>query len=530
MTNLIQVHIAERYNNVAGTDELVVTRSASRLQEEDATLWGSAARAEASERLGWIEAAGTVNKTIEQAQAIREQVTLLGYEQVLLCGMGGSSLSPQVMAHDAPIPLVAVDSVHPDAIDEVCSTESLLRSLIIVSSKSGGTVETRAQLALCETRLRSAGVDPADRIVVITDPGSQLEAHARERGYTTVLGNPLVGGRYSALTVFGIVPSVLAGAQLFGFDEHARAALTQLATDEPTNPAIQVAAALSQVFSQSGTLQVATHDQAFLPEWIEQLIAESTGKDGQGLLPIPRTHATLTATGGTTVCVASASHEHACKADITVHAPLAAQFYFWEVVTSLVCALRRINPFDQPDVEHTKKAAREMDAEAATADPLTELSPGMHLIRAFDDSVPSSLKEFAEEWLSVASASAYVAVQAFAPHRSELIAEIGQLTERITGVPCAVSYGPEYLHSTGQLHKGGQPGGIFLNILVDPRTDVEVPSSKTSFGWLLTSASLADQEVLSALGRSVTGLRIANEKVLEPFVQHLRSLSHAHEA
>ena len=521
----ITTHIAENFQNDASVDFLVAARAASRLHDADASLWGPAARAEASQRLGWIAAARALPEAIERANALKTSLEGVEYSQVLLCGMGGSSLSPQVMTQSSNIPLVAVDSIHPDFIARVCHTDELLRSVIVVSSKSGGTSETRNQLALCEARLREAGVDPAERIVVITDPDSELSEHARLRGYRTVLGHPQVGGRYSALTVFGVVPSVLAGADLSTYAHDVQRTIHILAEDTTENPAIRVAGALHRALEQSGTAQFVSQDLAGLPAWIEQLVAESTGKDGTGLLPIVRDTTHVTPTGGAIVALTNNTefpvHPHA---DIIVGMPLASQFFFWEYVTALLCVVLGVNPFDQPDVERTKLAARGMKPGEGFDDNAPHIGEGVSVTIPLSSTLNRTLIEFCDEFIEVARAASYVVIQAFVPERDETLDEIGRLLESVSGTPTAVSYGPEYLHSTGQLHKGGKPSGLFLTVLQIPTEDVPVPGTITSFGWLCASAALADQKVLRGLGRKITGLRIPNTKVLDPMAQHLRSL------
>ena len=524
MTHHITAVTSSELVDDASVAALVSSRAASRLRAGDATLWGRDAYAEASERLGWVAAASAVNDVIERGLELRDRFASLEYEQVLLCGMGGSSLSPQVMTTDSGVPLVAVDSIHPDFIARVCNLENLAKSIIVVSSKSGGTSETRTQLTLCEHLLREAGLNPAERIVVITDPDSELEEYARSRRYSTVLGDPEVGGRYSALTVFGIVPSILAGADLTGYAADVDSTRNIVSEDSADNPAIRVAASLKQAMDGGGTAQFLSGAFPGLPAWIEQLIAESTGKDGRGLLPLPRLTDEVTSTGG--VVVATEQETEGAPADIVVAGSLGTHFYFWEVVTALLCAIDGINPFDQPDVEHTKRAARAMKPAEGLPAAQAELVPGLEVTLPFDETAPLSLTGFLRDWLAAARNARYVAVQAFIPHPSRLLQEFGALTERITGTPCAVSYGPEYLHSTGQLHKGGRADGLFLNIYETPEHDIAVPGTITSFGWLCASASLADMQVLRGLGRKVAGVRIANEKVLEPMVQHLRTLLH----
>lgn len=522
----INVAIDAAVERKSSVDFLVASQAASRLRDCDPTLWGQRAVPEATQRLGWVTAANEIALALDEAEDLQRSLESVPYSQILLCGMGGSSLSPQVMAHRSPVPLIAVDSVHPDFVDRVMSVEQLRKSIVIVSSKSGGTSETRTQLALCEARLSQAGLSAAERIVVITDPNSELEEHARLRGYRTVLGRPNVGGRYSALTVFGLVPSVLAGSDISGFADAVRHTVRELATNSPDNPAISIAAALHTAVIEGGTAQFLSPDLPGMPAWIEQLVAESTGKDGTGLLPIARDVGTATATGGIVIeLTQEVQHSQRTNAShITVSAPLPVHFYFWEIVTSLLCVLLEVNPFDQPDVERTKRAARGMKPGEGLPAHTHEVAPGLEITAPLSNTCPETLQGFIAELLNAARTARYVVLQAFTPNPSAELTEIASMIETLSGAPTTVSYGPSYLHSTGQLHKGGQPGGLFVNLFQEPGVDMQVPGTITTFGWMCASAALADQQVLRGLGRQVVGARMANEKVLNPVVQHLHSL------
>ncbi|WP_217132272.1 hypothetical protein [Leucobacter chinensis] len=526
MSSFIKADIDDAALAEASIDYLVASKAASRLREGDATLWGKAAAAEASERLGWVSAASDIVDVIAQGEELCTKLSTIDYSRVLLCGMGGSSLAPQVMTNDSPIPLIAIDSIHPDFIDATMSPESLAQSVVIVSSKSGGTSETRTQLAICEDRMSKAGINAAERIIVITDPDSELEEHARLRGYKTILGHPHVGGRYSALTVFGMIPAMVAGAKLDEVAPSVFQTVRALSRDSADNPAIRVASALKIAVERSGTAQFFSPELPGLPAWIEQLVAESTGKDGRGLLPIARTSKTVTQTGGMVVHLreheTSASGLDAdADAEMTVTGPLGVHFYFWEVVTSLLCMLLEVNPFDQPDVERTKRAARGMKPGDLLSANVTEPCEGLEVTVGLSKAKPETLDALLTEFIGAANGAAYVVIQAFLPERSEALETLAKTVELRSGTPATVSYGPSYLHSTGQLHKGGQPGGLFLSVYQKAAHDVRVPGTITSLGWLCETAAMADQKVLRGLDRQLMALRVANTKVLSLLAQHL---------
>lgn len=504
---------------------LIGLRVASRLRDADGTLWGESARVEASQRLGWVTAAHHVAEVIEQATSLKAELQDINYDRVILCGMGGSSLSPQVMTIESAVPLIAVDSIHPDAINAHCSGDDLNRALVIVSSKSGGTSETRAQLALCEKRFKQAGIKAKHRIIVITDPGSELEEYARLRGYRTVLGHPNVGGRYSALTVFGLVPAILAGGNLATLADEVTETVKRICQDTRDNPALQLAVALHHAATTTGTAQFTTGSLLGLPAWIEQLVAESTGKDGKGLLPIPRTVEEVTESGGLRIHVDDSAYENTPLTDVAVFGGLGAQFFFWEYVTAILCVLMDVNPFNQPDVERTKRTARMMKPGEPLVKKEMVLAPGCSVIEGAGYEAPATFEELAKQLIQSFEQADYFVIQAFTPEAVPTLTTISALCERLTGVPSTVSYGPQYLHSTGQLHKGGGPGGVFLNIFQEPQSDVPVPGTITTFGWLCQASSLADQQVLRGLGRTVIGLRIETKEVLELLLKHLSDLA-----
>ena len=222
----------------AHVPQLVADRVASRIFERDATLWGPAAEDEASSRLSWVGLPRTSRHLVGEIAALREQLREQGVDRVVLCGMGGSSLAPEVICSTADVPLVVLDSSHPDVVRG--ATVDLERTVVVVSSKSGSTVETDSQRRVFEQTFTDAGIDPASRIVVVTDPGSPLEEDARAKGQRVVTAAPDVGGRYSALTAFGLVPAGLAGADVEALLDDAEAVSDLLGEDDEANPALGV--------------------------------------------------------------------------------------------------------------------------------------------------------------------------------------------------------------------------------------------------------------------------------------------------
>ncbi|MBC7549894.1 MAG: glucose-6-phosphate isomerase, partial [Cellulomonas sp.] len=360
----------------AHVSTLVDDRVASRLFAKDPTLWGPDAEAESAVRLSWVALARGSRHLVGEVAALREDLGA-DLDHVVLCGMGGSSLAPEVICATAGVPLTVLDSSDPDAVRAALG-DRLERSVVVVSSKSGGTLETDSQRRAYEQAFTAAGIDPTARIVVVTDPGSPLEASARAAGYRVVLADPDVGGRYSALTAFGLVPSGLAGVDVGALLDEAEAVADLLAEDAEGNPGLVLGAALAGRDGARDKLVLA-QDGSSIPgfgDWAEQLIAESTGKSGLGLLPVVvastdapeltdpaadvlpvRLVSSSDETDGADADGAEAAEE-VVTTEVTVAGSLGAQLLLWEVATAVPGRLLGITPFDQPDVESAKKAAR----------------------------------------------------------------------------------------------------------------------------------------------------------------------------
>ena len=345
---------------------------ASGLTAGDSSLWGPDAEAEASRRLGWLEAVTVSLPLVPQIVALREELVAKGLTRIVLAGMGGSSLAPEVIAQTAGVPLVILDSTSPGqvlaALDGDPEAGGLERTVLVVASKSGSTVETDSAKRAFEAAFRDLGIDPTERIIVVTDPGSPLDESARADGYRVFNADPSVGGRYSALTAFGLVPAGLAGADIQELLAEADATLLEVAIDSPENPALVLAAAIAGGEPRRDKLALisdGTHIVG-LPDWIEQLIAESTGKNGTGILPVvmlpvsPELESTP-ADLQVLRLVDEANEFHLFEhhqGEILVSGSLGAQFVVWEYATAIAGRMLGINPFDQPDVESAKEATR----------------------------------------------------------------------------------------------------------------------------------------------------------------------------
>lgn len=270
--------------------ELVRDKIASRIFAKDNTIWGQDAEAESAVRLGWVDAANESLDLLPELTALSSELASMGLSRIVLCGMGGSSLAPEVIAASSGVQLVVLDSTYPSQVRDAVSND-LDRTVVVVSSKSGSTVETDSQKRAFELAFQEAGIDATERILIVTDPGSPMQKQAIQDGYRTFLANPNVGGRFSALTAFGVVPSMLAGVDMKPILLEAIAAAKGLCLDESSNPGLIVGAAMARTKTISGFkdkvgIVAVSKTIVGLGNWMEQLIAESTGKIGRGVLPV----------------------------------------------------------------------------------------------------------------------------------------------------------------------------------------------------------------------------------------------------
>ena len=384
--------------------------------------------------------------------------------------MGGSSLAPEVVCGAAGVGIVVVDSSDPDFVRDALE-ERLEHTVVVVSSKSGGTVETDSQRRAFEQAFHEAGIDPTERIVVVTDPGSPLDEEASAAGYRVFRADPGVGGRYSALTAFGLVPSGLAGADIGALLDEAAAARPALEADEAENPGLRLGALLGTAHrAGADKLSLADAGSPFdgLGDWIEQLVAESTGKEGTGVLPVvventsvpdfsPSRPDEVLATWGP----GRVDAEPASGFAVAVDAPLGAQMLLWEYATAVVGRLIAINPFDQPDVESAKAAARDLLDGGGSA-PSPAFADGDVVAFASDGWLPAGTESVVDAVAALLDRidgdRGYLAVQAYR-HRlrdASLVVTRPALAER-TGRPVTFGWGPRFLHSTGPVPQG-RPG------------------------------------------------------------------------
>ncbi|MEV8338100.1 glucose-6-phosphate isomerase [Leucobacter sp. NPDC077196] len=505
---------------------LVEDRVASRIFAHDASLWGEDAAAEAAIRLGWTDVAATAERLIPEIEQLRSELRAAGVDRFVLCGMGGSSLAPAVITRWAGVDLTMIDSTHPDVVRRALAGD-LARTAVIVSSKSGGTIETRSHLAAFEDAFRVAGIEPTERVVIVTDPGSPLDSESRAAGRRVFTADPNVGGRFSALTAFGLVPSGLAGADLQRLVADADAVRASVSADSVDNPALRLASAIHAGLPRRFVLAVTENASASwgLGHWIEQLVAESTGKDGQGVLPVALdaeapefvdVPASVTVVGLGDEAI-DATQIGGRTAPVAVSGTLGAQLLTWEVATAVLGRLMGIDPFNQPDVESAKVAARSaLDGDAAgAADEGVELSgaSGVRILAAPSGVDITDLVGLVAQLREAARQAGYLSLQAYLDPEGEEAEPLRVLRERLAtelAVPVALGWGPSYLHSTGQLHKGGPAAAVFVQLTAQEPVPLPIPGSDLGFDALIAAQARGDRSVLAERGRPVFALACAD--------------------
>jgi transaldolase/glucose-6-phosphate isomerase len=441
-----------------------------RLWARDATLW--TARDE-NRWLGWLDEPLRVRQRVGELEGFVAGAAGR-FDAVVLLGMGGSSLAPEVLRRTFGSELFQVlDTTHPAAVRRLADGLDPERTLFVVSSKSGTTLETRCHLDFFWERTGGRG----EVFAAITDPGSELEPLARERGFRGVFaGEPTIGGRYSALSVFGMVPAALMGVDLERFLLRVEEMVDACRLDEG-NPGLELGERLGHGWQDGrDKVQVSPIPGGF-GLWVEQLIAESTGKRGKGLVPVPVEEPT------------DGPDRQTEEARIPDAYELGQEFYRWEFATAVAGAIIGINPFDQPNVQEAKDRTNKVLAGEGVA-AVDEAGPGL------------------DDLLSAASPPDYVCIQAFVDPARE--AELEPLIARARETGCVVTHGlgPRYLHSTGQLHKGGPPTGRFIQVVDDPGDELAIPGRPFGFARLIRAQADGDLASLRERGRPIVRVNL----------------------
>lgn len=503
----------------ATVPQLVKDLVASKITEGDETLWGKDAESEASKRLGWTDAMSISGDLVAEIIELRDFLHSKGVNHIVLAGMGGSSLAPEVITRTYGVELTILDTTEPGQILKALN-DRLATTALVVSSKSGSTVETDSQKRLYEKHFTDLGIDPTERIVIVTDPGSPLDVSGRADGFHVFNADPNVGGRYSALTAFGIVPSGLAGVDIQALLDEASGTLLELATDIDSNPGLILGSAMAAtkpLRNKFGIVSDGTHIVGFA-DWAEQLIAESTGKQGKGILPVvldtksPELAENLHDVQIIRLVGDAAAERHVNPGEIEITGSLGAQMLAWEYAVAVAGRLLGINPFDQPDVESAKVATRalldstpEQVAPAFVEDAI-EVRGTADVIDGAND-----LDGVVEQLLAHLTDDGYVAIQAYVDRIAHpQLAELRDILAARTKRPVTFGWGPRFLHSTGQFHKGGPAVGIFLQITQDAVEDLAIPDRPFTFGQLIKYQAQGDASVLADHGRPVLTLNMTD--------------------
>jgi transaldolase/glucose-6-phosphate isomerase len=546
-------------------DELVeratAERWAERLFDRDTTLWTADpdVAADISERLGWLDSPQHFALQVPALEGFGDGLADAGFDTAVVMGMGGSSLAPDVLrrtfgtAEGFPT-LRILDSTDPVAVGAVMDDLDPLETLWIVASKSGTTTEPLAFMAAAwarveaELKARNADQRPGEFFAVITDPGKSLEAIPHHDDLREEFLNPPdIGGRYSALTYVGLAPASIIGLDL---DALLAAAATMLGAcrepDARSNPGVQLGLAMGGLAKMGRDKLTLIADPAIesFGAWLEQLIAESTGKHGVGIVPVDleplrnpaqyasdRIFAVLTMTDGEDSSLRSLadSLEHAgqpvIRIDIDDPIDLAGEMIRWEVATAIAGAVLEINPFDQPNVEEAKELTRRVLAAAGGhTPPEADAVPAVQVTGNADDALAKAIGAV----LHGLQPPTYIAIQAFIAPSAEADQAIERLRVALAATGCATTagYGPRFLHSTGQLHKGGPPTGVFLQLTSDHPQDREIPGWPYSFGQLIDAQARGDREALRSHDRPVLHVHLG-ANLVDDLAALERAIKHA---
>ena len=454
----------------------------ARLAKKDATLWGPAAQAEAAIRLNWVDLPESSRELLPALDALAAKFR---GKRVVLCGMGGSSLAPEVIAGTYKKDAFIFDLTDPNYAAHVLKSD-LSNAVVVVSSKSGSTIETASQRAATQAALATQGLDPKAHLVFVTDPGSPLDKEVRAGGYTVINADPNVGGRFSALSAFGLVPSALIGVDPSILLDSASAQKSELLKSE------NVAIDLAYLMVTQSDQYVAFADAKAIPglsDWIEQLVAESTGKDQKGRVPVVLGNA-KEAIGSKQMLITFED-----GGDLVVSGDLGEHFITWEWTTALLGFALEVDPFNQPNVTEAKNATSELLAEWNNKLPEMPATESAAVV----------LKNL------VSNVDGYIAILAYLDRKEDVaLVELRKILAEKTGKPVTFGWGPRFQHSTGQFHKAGQPNGSFLIITADSNEDFQIAGKEFTFQTLVMAQALGEYRALGARKYPVSRLHLQN--------------------
>ncbi len=508
----------------------------ARIWKHDPTLWASdpAGQAEVKIRMGWLDSIEKARALLPGYQSFADEVRKAGMDRVLVLGMGGSSLTAEVFSLIFPnskFKLAILDSTDPAQVALSAKNFPPEKSLYIVASKSGGTAEVMAAFDYFWELSKHDG----SHFVATTDSGTSLEKLAREHGFRKIFSSDeMVGGRYSALTDFGMVPAALIGVDLNRLLDNADLMKRQCEANIPAarNPGLALGAVLAEsaLAGRDKLTVLADAPLSALASWVEQVIAESSGKHGKGILPVPlepigdasvygndRLFVYLRQTGGLDAGMKVLREAGHPVIDFSIPDPytLAAEFFRWEIATVVACHVIGVNAFDQPDVQDSKNRTKAKIAEYRSSGKLDEGDSGIG-IRELGKVV---------DFLKQAKAGDYVAINAYLPRNEKINDSLQAMRVAIRAkTKCAVTtgFGPRFQHSTGQFHKGGPNTGLFIQIIADAAQDMEIPNEGMTFGKLVRAQALGDFETLLAVGRRAIRVHLSKPEDVDLLVKTLQ--------
>ncbi len=510
-----------------------------RLWEHDVTLWSGAddpeGQAEAAKRLGWLDSIDDARRRLDDYLSFAKQIHDEKIDRVLVIGMGGSSLTAEVLSSllanfriDAKLSLAILDSTDPAQVVEAVKNYPPEKSLYIIASKSGGTAELMAAFDY----LWELSNHDGSRFIVTTDPGTSLEKLANERGFRKVFNaDPTVGGRFSALTDFGLVPAALLGIDFDKFLGYADRMRKQSLADVPAarNPGVVLGALIAEsaLMGRDKLTVLADAPVTAMAGWIEQVIAESSGKHGKGILPVAleplgkpedygsdRLFVYIKCSGELEAGISELKNAGFPVIDFPMESAYdaSAEFFRWEIAISTACHILGINAFDQPDVQ---------DSKLRTIAKIKDYQSTGRLAEADLVDVKDANKAI-EEFFANPHAGEFVTINAYLPRNPEMIEAIQTLRVAIrakTKLPVTAGFGPRFQHSTGQFHKGGPNKGRFIQFVYDAEKDMDIPGQGLTFGTLIRAQALGDYEALKAAGRKVLRIRLSKPEDIKDLLK-----------
>ena len=516
----------------------------NRIYEKDPSFWSTdpSSSDEIQTRLGWLDAPFINQQFLSEIIKLRDEILEEGFTHALLLGMGGSSLAPEVLSLSFRgiadgLHLTILDSTDPRQVETSSTLNPIGKTIYIVSSKSGGTTEVQAFLSYFHNLMKGyAGEKAGSYFIAITDPGTQLAQQAKELSFRkTIYADPTVGGRFSALTAFGLVPAALMGVEIDTFLNKTKESVKYFrpGVSSARNPGLVLGALLAEAYNKAIDKLTVVAEEPFrsFGSWMEQLIAESSGKNGKGIVPIDiepfvnenqyskdRLFVYYRNDGifQSKIDEISSSGLPVITFDLNNPYDLGVEFFRWEFAVAIACGLMEINAFDQPDVQDNKNRTKqkikdyhengsfEIEEPKFSFEEANVYGPGSNLSG-------NNLKEVLINFLSQQRDGDYIAINAYLPRNNIVENDLQEFRKYIltkTQKATTLGFGPRFLHSTGQLHKGGADNGLFIQIIQSSESDLDIPGFDLSFGKLQLAQALGDYEALVARNRRIIRIHL----------------------